>query len=664
MDSAPHSNGSPEPREILEPKPARIKPALDEELARLAMQVGRMFAFEWNPRTDEVRRSSNAADIIGPTDGATRQLGRDSLERVHPEDRERLVSLVRSLTPERDTYEIEYRVIQPTGQMVTLRQSARAFFDHDGVMTRLVGVSAEITLQKQLEAAFYESELRYKEVFDNFLECVFVLDVSPDGRFKISRFNPAEEKSTGLSNAEVAGKFVEDVLAEDVAQGVIAHYRRCLEEGTVIHYDEELDLPIGHRYFHTNLIPIRNETGRIHRIVGCCIDFTDLKRSQEEALARQKLESVGVLAGGIAHDFNNLLGAILASTELALAERADSSVVEQELMRIRTATIRGAEIVRQMMIYGGKDSPDAELLDISLLVDEMLRLLKVSISKHAVLKTELRSDLPAVLANAGQIRQVVMNLISNASEAIGEREGTIVVTTQVVRVGRETPLAADANLPEGDYVMLGVSDTGCGMTPEVRSRIFDPFFTTKVSGRGLGLAVTQGIIRNHGGRIHVVSSPDQGTTFQVLLPFVVRDRSRESPNATAQAAADHSPPPTQTILVVEDEDMLRGAVSKALRRQGFSVVEAHDGSTAIAMIGASKGKFDALLLDVTLPGMSSREVLESARRAHPDVKVILTSAYSKETVDPDFAGLGVEHFIRKPFGLRDLFSLLQNALSA
>jgi two-component system, cell cycle sensor histidine kinase and response regulator CckA len=211
--------------------------------------------------------------------------------------------------------------------------------------------------------------------------------------------------------------------------------------------------------------------------------------------------------------------------------------------------------------------------------------------------------------------------------------------------------------------MLGVSDTGCGMTPEVRSRIFDPFFTTKVSGRGLGLAVTQGIIRSHGGRIHVVSSPDQGTTFQVLLPFVVRDRSRESPNATAQAAADH-PPPTQTILVVEDEDMLRRAVSKALRRQGFSVVEAHDGSTAIAMIGASKGKFDALLLDVTLPGMSSREVLESARRAHPDVKVILTSAYSKETVDPDFAGLGIEHFIRKPFGLRDLFSLLQNALSA
>ena len=158
-----------------------------------------------------------------------------------------------------------------------------------------------------------------------------MLDVTPDGRFRIAGFNPAEEKATGLSNAEVTGKFIDNVLPDETAQRAIAHYRRCLEVGAVIHYDEELNLPIGARYFHTNLIPLRDEIGRIHRIVGCCLDFTDLKRSQEEALARQKLESVGVLASGIAHDFNNLLGAVLAQADLALAEYASGGLSRRRL---------------------------------------------------------------------------------------------------------------------------------------------------------------------------------------------------------------------------------------------------------------------------------------------------------------------------------------------
>src|SRR5215831_14919845 len=162
-----------------------------------------------------------------------------------------------------------------------------------------------------VEQILSEGELRYKEVFENFSECIFVLDVTPDGRFKIAGLNPAEERAIGLSSAVVAGKFIEEVFPEDLAQRVISHYRHCLEVGKIINYDETLNLPIGSRYFHTNLIPVRNDSGRFHRIVGCCMDFTDLKRSQEEAFARQKLESVGTLASGIAHDFNNLLGGVL-----------------------------------------------------------------------------------------------------------------------------------------------------------------------------------------------------------------------------------------------------------------------------------------------------------------------------------------------------------------
>jgi len=184
-----------------------------------------------------------------------------------------------------------------------------------------------------------EIELQYKEVFDNVSVCMFLIDVTSDGRFKFGRFNPAEEKAVGLSNAEVSGKFVEEVFADELASKLSANYRRCLKAGTPITYDDELHLPGGRRNFHSNLIPMRNASGRIHRIVGACIDTTEFKRTQEEAFARQKLESLGVLAAGIAHDFNNLLGGILSCAELALTERAEGSAAEEELQRIKTASI-------------------------------------------------------------------------------------------------------------------------------------------------------------------------------------------------------------------------------------------------------------------------------------------------------------------------------------
>jgi PAS domain S-box-containing protein len=270
----------------------------------------------------------------------------------------------------------------PTGRL-TGEVSVAPVFDERGICTHLVGSVHDITQRKRAEAALRESELRYREVFDSFSECIFVLDVTPDGRFRIAGFNPAEEKATGLSNTEVVGKFIDEVLAEDTARGATAHYRSCVEVGTVIHYEEELNLPIGPRYFHTNLIPLRNETGRIHRIVGCCLDFTDLKRSQEEALARQKLESVRTLAGGIAHDFNNLLGAALAQADVALDEYASGASPTAALKTIQELAIRGAEIVQPLMIYAGHESEVLELVNVSSVIEEMHGLLKVSVSKHA-----------------------------------------------------------------------------------------------------------------------------------------------------------------------------------------------------------------------------------------------------------------------------------------
>jgi signal transduction histidine kinase len=268
-------------------------------------------------------------------------------------------------------------------------------------------------------------------------------------------------------------------------------------------------------------VPRLTPDGTFVGYIGSCIDITEVKRTQEETLAHQKLESVGQLAGGIAHDFNNLLSGILACAEFALAEMAEGTLPSEEhLGRIRTGAIRGAEIVRQLMTYAGEVRPAFEPVDLSSLVEEMLQLLRISVSKNAILEADLGADLRAVHGNPAQIRQIVMNLVMNASEAIGRRAGRIRVTTVLVRVGRDARGSSAANLPEGEYVKLEVSDTGTGMTPEVQTRIFDPFFTTKSPGHGLGLAVIQGIVRSHLGAINIVSSAGQGSRFEILLPCV------------------------------------------------------------------------------------------------------------------------------------------------
>ena len=314
------------------------------------------------------------------------------------------------------------------------------------------------------------------------------------------------------------------------------------------------------------------------------------------------------------------------------------------------------------MIYGGNESQAFEPVDVSLLIEEMLELLKVSMSKHASLKLDLGRGLPMVQANSSQIRRVVMNLITNASEAIGERDGEIRVSTAQVHLKPEQHLTDAANFPKEDYIQLEVSDTGAGMTPEVQVRIFDPFFTTKFPGRGLGLAVVQGVIRDHKGAIKFVSNPGHGTTFLIWLPCA-KNTALKIPKPITPMMTEKIQFSARTVLVVEDDYVLRLAVSKTLRNRGFAVMEAADGSSAIDVLRSHKDEIDVVFLDFTLPGVPSRRIFEEAQRIRPDLKVIVTTAYGKETVDAAFAGLRVDHFIRKPFHLFDVLRLFEDASS-
>src|SRR5581483_10352321 len=313
-------------------------------------------------------------------------------------------------------------------------------------------------------------------------------------------------------------EFVQAAVCED-RERLVRWVRECLAKEIERSIEFRITRPDGDvRILDCNSEVSLDEQHRPTRLFGACQDITDNRRVQQEDFARKKLESIGILAGGIAHDFNNLLAGVLAQADLSLEEIACGVDPTEELTAIRNVAIRGAEIVRQLLMYAGKEREEPELVNLSCVVVEMLELLKVSISKRVALVTNLDRDVPPVRASAAQIRQIVVNLVTNASEAIGDRDGEIRVTT-----GRVTPdraVTVPKGLPDGDYLQLEVSDTGRGMSQATQANVFDPFFSTKGAGHGLGLAVVYGNVRALRGAIQVASELGRGTTFQILLPTV------------------------------------------------------------------------------------------------------------------------------------------------
>jgi two-component system CheB/CheR fusion protein len=504
-----------------------------------------------------------------------------------------------------------------------------------------------------------ELDLRLAAVVESSDDAIFSKTL--DGT--IRTWNAGAEEIYGYAAHEVLGKPITITAPYGQEEEMAAILKRIRSGEKVRHLETKRRRKDGELIdVSMTISPIQGQDGVVTGVSVVARDITELKRKQQENWAKQKLEIVGTLAGGIAHDFNNILGGIVAHTELALAELASSSSPVEELERIRLGGIRGAEIVQQLMIYAGQENDVLEPLDVSQIVQDMLELLTHSVSKHAAIETDFGKDLPPVRANPGQLRQVVMNLITNASEALGDREGVIRVTTGRVTVGQDSPVIPSGDLAEGDYVQLRVSDTGGGMAAETQARVFDPFFTTKREGHGLGLAVVHGIVRSLGGAIRIVSALGQGSTFEILLRCA-EPTAQPAGRSISREPRKELPSRETAVLVVEDEDLLRQGVSKMLHKIGLSVFEAVDGSAALDLIGAHKDEIDILFLDITLPGASSRQVFEEAKRVRPDLKVIATSAYSEEMAATTLAGKA-DLFLRKPYRLGDLVDSIRELLSS
>jgi len=373
----------------------------------------------------------------------------------------------------------------------------------------------DVTERKRAEAALHESEERFGNMADTAPVMIWV-----SGPDKLCTFfNKVWLDFTGRTMEQELGNGWTASVHPDDLDRCLDTYSTAFDARRNFQMEYRVRRRDGeYRWMLDNGVPRFARDGAFAGYIGSCIDITENKRTQEAAFARQKLESLGVLTGGIAHDFGNILSGIIAHAELLQQDLEADSPSAKEVQSIIDTSLRGSEIVHELMIYTGNDKSNLELLDISVLVQEMIELLKISISKHATLETHFGKRLPAVLASATHIRQIVMNLIINAAEAIGEKPGRIEITTSHLTSEQASAFNSLSNQHEGGYVRLEVSDTGNGMTPEVQARIFDPFFTTKPEGRGLGLAVIQAIVNRYRGVITVTSAPGQGTRFEIMLP--------------------------------------------------------------------------------------------------------------------------------------------------
>lgn len=423
------------------------------------------------------------------------------------------------------------------------------------------------------------------------------------------------------------------------------------------------------RYFDVHIVPMLDDGNPVGMLVRLG-DVTDRHRAEEERRHlekslrhTQKLESLGMLAGGIAHDFNNLLAIILGNAELARLEMEDDSRATSSLQNIVTAAERAAGLANQMLAYSGRGRFVVSKLYVSPLIEGMRELLQSAVPKPIELEMDLAPNVPPILGDVSQLRQLLLNLVTNAAEAIGNRSGTVCLRTRLADV-KESDIAASifaAGLTPGKHLLIQVTDTGIGIDEAILPRIFEPFYSTKFTGRGLGLAVVLGIVRGHGGAILIDSQRGVGTDFRVLLPLLGTDHPAKEPS-DSPVPASATRTIQGTVLVVDDEPDVRNVARRILEKNGYEVMVAEDGSHAIAAFNANFGRIDAVLLDLTMPVMTGDQVLEQMRAVDPDVTVILTSGYEEDAVFQRLRGQEPAGFLRKPYRVSDLAAKVREVI--
>jgi len=522
----------------------------------------------------------------------------------------------------------------------------------------------EVNQRKKVEKALKESEDRLLFIFENANDAIFTLNQSGEFVYTSPVVTKLFGKDFKLLKAQTFLKLIDLDDREKVKKAIQDVFDNKTSQVTVGY---RVEIKPEHFCWHSTSIT-RTETtdGRVVYIAVAKDDTErvvaedERKKLEEQFQHSQKLESLGVLAGGIAHDFNNLLTAIMGNCGLAIMNVPDESRAMSNLNKIEKASLRAADLCQQLLAYSGKGKFIVGPLEINDIVEEMSHLLSVSISRKAKISYNFGEDLPQFNGDATQIRQIVMNIMTNASEAIANRSGKIKISTSVEYFNSEkfSSYYMAEDIPDGEYICLDVSDNGSGMDNETREKIFEPFFTTKFTGRGLGLAAVLGIVRSHHGALQITSVAGEGTTFRIVFPVNFGAKQVSTVKPTPEISWQGS----GLVMVVDDEADIRDLGKETLEGAGLNVVTAEDGRDAVNIYKEHHRKIKLVLMDMTMPVLNGEETYRELCKISPNVKVILSSGYSEQEATKKFNESGLCGFLQKPYKPSDLINKVRNLI--
>ncbi len=572
---------------------------------------------------------------------------------IHPDDRAEAEAFCRRAIAEGKPHEIEYRMLAADGRTVWLHDRVCVAIEA-GRPVKVRGIMVDVTRRRQAEEQLRLQESRFRALIEKSSEAIALL--AADGT--ITYVSPADRAISGSPSGEVVGTRVFDRLhPEDVsaaraalAQVVAAPRASVTAQARVRHRDGSW------RWVEAVLTNLLAEPC-VQAVVANYRDLTERHRLEEQLRQAQKMEAVGRLAGGVALDFNNLLTVINGYSDLALTSVRPGDPLREQLEQIRHAGERAAALTRQLLAFSRKQVLQPVVLDLNGVLRGLEQMLRRLIGEDIDLTLELEPDLWRVKVDPGQFEQVVMNLVVNARDAM-PRGGTLTLETRNVTVS--TAPVDHPGLRPGQYVLVAVRDTGCGMDSETMAHIFEPFFSTKGErGTGLGLAMVYGVVNQSGGHVAVDSLPGAGTTFRIYLPRVeeVPTPAPPAPEETSRHRAK------ETLLLVEDEEAVRRLARLTLESHGFTVLEAHSPGDALLLAEQHSGPIDLLVTDVIMPGMSGRDLAERLLRSRPGLKVFYVSGYSDDVLDErGCLGPGMA-FLAKPYSpatlARKMFEILR-----
>lgn len=605
---------------------------------------------------DDARRlytfvSQRAEELLGyPLERWLSEPGFWSNQIVHPEDRPWVLEQCLQAKETGSENRMEYRAVTAAGRVLWLRHVSR-LVERGASGGHRRGVIFEITDQKQAEEALRRQRAYFARLFENAPEAIVLLDEAD----RVQRVNEEFGRLFGFTTAEVLGRAINELI---VPAG-LRKEARALSRRAAAGERVGIETMRQHRdgsMVHVSIlaVPVEFEDGTIH-IYGIYRDVSARKRaeqalaeSEEQLRQAQRMEAVGRLAGGVAHDFNNLLTVIQGHAQLLLDGLGVADPRREDAEEVWRSVKRAATLTRQLLAFSRKQILKPETVDLNVIVASMEKLLRRLIGEEIRFEARLAGDLGRVLADPGQVEQVIMNLVVNARDAM-PGGGRLSITTADIELGEEYTSRFSDPVKPGPYVLLTVRDTGIGMTPEVRARIFEPFFTTKEQGQGtgLGLSTVFGIVKQSGGYIWVESTVGAGTTIKLYLPRVAAAAgvTEPEPEGAGGGAAGNA----ETVLVVEDEDAVRSLICRVLRKQGFAVLEAANGAAALWQLESHAERVDLIITDMVMPGMSGTELAERVRRTRPEVPFLFISGYTEDELVRRGVADGRLILLDKPF---------------